>query len=275
MPRYTVRMDSGQRLQYLQAMGIQSWVLRQTASAPSAHSATCPEPASPPIPRDESRPPRADTVSAVAEPGIGEPEPGQMVSGDPGLPVEQLDWEALEARVSQCTLCPELVQNRRRTVFGVGDRQADWMIVGEAPGAEEDKQGEPFVGRAGKLLNAMLKATGYERREVFIANVLKCRPPGNRDPKPEEARNCGAYLRRQVELVSPRLILVVGRIAAQNLLNTDQPLGKLRGRVHRYADTDIPVIVTYHPAYLLRSPADKAKAWQDLKLARRTAAGQG
>ncbi len=149
------------------------------------------------------------------------------------------------------------------------------MIIGEAPGADEDRQGEPFVGRAGRLLNNMLLAVGLKREAVYIANILKCRPPGNRDPRPEEAQSCRPYLTRQIELIEPRLILVLGRVAAHNLLDTKTPLGKLRGSVYRYQDTDVPVIVTYHPAYLLRSPADKAKAWEDLKFALRVAPPTG
>lgn len=181
-----------------------------------------------------------------------------------------LDWQALEQAVAQCTRCP-LHTTRTQTVFGVGHRQADWMIIGEAPGMEEDRRGEPFVGRAGKLLDAMLRAAGFAREDVFIANILKCRPPRNRDPRPEEAAQCAPYLARQIELVQPKLILAVGRVAAQQLLQTDAPVGKLRGRVHRLAGPDVPVVVTYHPAYLLRSPREKRKSWDDLKLARRAA----
>jgi DNA polymerase len=155
-------------------------------------------------------------------------------------------------------------------VFGVGNRQAQWMVIGEAPGADEDAQGEPFVGRAGQLLNSMLKACGLAREQVFIANILKCRPPNNRDPTPTEASCCTPYLYRQIELVDPKLILCVGRIAAQNLLSTDTPIGKLRGRVHRLGAAQRPVVVTYHPAYLLRSPGEKRRAWDDLVLAMAT-----
>jgi DNA polymerase len=167
--------------------------------------------------------------------------------------------------VRECRLCG-LCETRTQTVFGTGDRRARLMVVGEAPGAEEDRQGEPFVGRAGMLLNAMLRAAGFERGEVFIANVLKCRPPNNRDPSDEEAGRCLPYLRRQIELVAPAAILCVGRIAAQRLLGTDEPIGRLRGRVHDF-DGCVPVIATYHPAYLLRSPGEKRKSWDDLKLA--------
>ncbi|HEX9772548.1 MAG TPA: uracil-DNA glycosylase [Steroidobacteraceae bacterium] len=179
-----------------------------------------------------------------------------------------LDWEPLRAAVAACTRCA-LHAGRTQTVFGVGDRSARWMIVGEAPGVEEDRRGEPFVGRAGQLLDSMLRALGPGREQVYIANVLKCRPPGNRDPRPEEARSCRSYLDRQIELVEPTVIIAVGRIAAQTLLDTDLPLGKLRGRVHALGERQWPVIVTYHPAYLLRSPGEKRKAWQDLLFARR------
>jgi len=180
------------------------------------------------------------------------------------VPVAALDWEPLAEAVRECRLCG-LCETRTQTVFGVGDRSARLMVIGEAPGAEEDRQGEPFVGRAGMLLNAMLRAAGFERGEVMIANVLKCRPPNNRDPSDEEAERCLPYLRRQIELVDPQVILCVGRIAAQRLLDTDTPIGKLRGRVHRLGGR--PVVVTYHPAYLLRSPGEKRKSWEDLKLA--------
>ncbi|MFP4695252.1 uracil-DNA glycosylase, partial [Thiohalospira sp.] len=160
-----------------------------------------------------------------------------------------------------------------RTVFGVGDRAADWLVVGEAPGAEEDRRGEPFVGRAGELLDAMLAALGLARGDgVYIANILKCRPPRNRDPQPAEVAACSPYLRRQIELIGPGVILAVGRIAANNLLGREARLGELRGRVHHHPETGTPVVVTYHPAYLLRNPADKARAWADLRLARRTLA---
>jgi len=176
-------------------------------------------------------------------------------------------WTFLQTEVAGCVQC-QLHTSRTQTVFGVGDRSADWMIIGEAPGADEDRQGEPFVGRAGQLLNEMLRAVGLERRQVYIANILKCRPPGNRDPKSEEVSACAGFLNRQVALIQPRLILAVGRVAAQNLLQEDLPVGRLRGRVHRFGHLDIPVVVTYHPAYLLRSPGQKRKAWADLCLAK-------
>ena len=172
--------------------------------------------------------------------------------------------DELREAVSRCTRC-ELANSRTQTVFGVGNSKADWMIIGEAPGAEEDRRGEPFVGRAGKLLDQMLRAVGQSREQVFIANILKCRPPNNRDPKPDEAASCREYLDAQIAHIKPSIILAVGRIAAQNLLASDAPVGRLRGRVH---DLDrVPLVVTYHPAYLLRSPSQKQKSWDDLCLA--------
>jgi DNA polymerase len=177
-------------------------------------------------------------------------------------------WDALRMEVAECKRCP-LHATRTQGVLGVGDTRAEWLIVGEAPGADEDRQGEPFVGRAGQLLNAMLRALGLERgANVYIANILKSRPPGNRDPRPEEVAACLPYLKRQIALIEPKLIVAVGRIAAQSLLATDAPLGRLRGRVHHFGELNTPVVVTYHPAYLLRTPADKRKAWEDLKFAR-------
>ena len=216
-----------ERRQYLRALGIELYV-----------------------PRGEPEP-----VATADEAPVGAAEPGAAT-----------DLAALRAEVAACTRC-KLHESRTQTVFGVGNPSADWMVIGEAPGAEEDRQGEPFVGRAGKLLDQMLKAVGQSRETVFIANVLKCRPPNNRDPARGEAEACRSYLNRQIELVAPKLLLVVGRIAAHELLATDAPVGRLRGREHDY--DGIPLVVTYHPAYLLRSPAQKAKAWHDLKLARR------
>jgi DNA polymerase len=178
-----------------------------------------------------------------------------------------LGWEQLQAGVAACTRCA-LHATRTQTVFGVGDPHAEWLIVGEAPGAEEDRQGEPFVGRAGQLLNAMLRAIGLRRDQVYIANVLKCRPPGNRDPLGGEVAQCLTYLESQIALLRPKIMLTVGRIAAQNLLRTEQPLARLRRRVHAFGESRVPLVATYHPAYLLRTPADKRKAWEDLKFAR-------
>jgi DNA polymerase len=182
--------------------------------------------------------------------------------------IAALEFDALIDDIGACTACA-LCKTRRMTVPGVGDLRAQWMFVGEAPGADEDAQGEPFVGAAGQLLDNMLAALGLGRAEnVYIANVLKCRPPNNRTPEPGEALACAPYLDRQIELISPRLIVALGRTAACRLLDTDAPVSSLRNRIHRYRGT--PLIVTYHPAYLLRTPADKAKAWEDLLFARRT-----
>jgi DNA polymerase len=213
--------------------------------------------------RGESTTNDADPAPAgVAAPLRAPASPQHAAAGEP-------DWDALRTTVSVCTRCA-LHTGRTQTVFGVGPREARWMIIGEAPGAEEDRRGEPFVGRAGQLLDSMLRALGPGRGGVYIANVLKCRPPGNRDPRPEESASCRPYLDRQIELLAPTLILAVGRIAAQTLLGTDQPLGRLRGRIHALGERAWPVIVTYHPAYLLRSPGEKRKAWADLMFARRT-----
>ncbi len=171
-------------------------------------------------------------------------------------------WQQLEQAVSSCTKC-ELHTSRTQTVFGTGNKNAELLIIGEAPGRDEDVQGEPFVGRAGQLLNAMLAAIGFDREQVYIANILKCRPPNNRDPKPEEADACAPWLQQQIGLIQPDVILALGRIAAHNLLNTDQSLAALRGKQYTYAG--FPLIVSYHPAYLLRKPVDKRKSWQDLK----------
>ena len=179
-----------------------------------------------------------------------------------------MEWDELKARVEGCTAC-RLCESRTRTVFGVGDQHADWLYVGEGPGAQEDIMGEPFVGQAGKLLDNMLAAIDLKRgRNVFITNIVKCRPPGNREPQPDEAQSCEPYLARQIQLIRPKLIIILGKVAAQNLLNTDASIGSLRGRLHQHAG--IPVIVTYHPAYLLRTLVAKAKAWEDLCFARST-----
>ncbi len=218
-----------ERLEYLQALGIDVWVPRGQAAEPT------------------------------------------MVGGEATVSSDTLmsDWEELRTTVAGCTLC-SLHRHRTQTVFGVGSRQADWMIIGEAPGAEEDRRGEPFVGRAGKLLDEMLRAVGLDRSTAFITNILKCRPPNNRDPAADEAAACRGYLERQIDMVNPRLILAVGRIAAQQLLHCDTPVGRMRGRVHALNNRQVPVVVTYHPAYLLRSPSQKRKVWEDLCLARQT-----
>ena len=190
--------------------------------------------------------------------------------GSVKVKIPEMDWPQLKGKVKGCTDCG-LRAGCTQTVFGVGDESADWMLVGEAPGAEEDRLGEPFVGQAGKLLDNMLAAIGLARgRNVYIANVLKCRPPGNRNPEPEEVAKCSPHLARQIALIKPKLIVAMGRFAAQTLLGTDATIGSLRGRVHSYQG--VPLVVTYHPAYLLRNLPDKAKAWADLLLARKTIA---
>jgi DNA polymerase len=184
-----------------------------------------------------------------------------------------LQWPELKQTVRDCQLCA-LRAGCKQTVFGVGDEQADWLFVGEGPGADEDERGEPFVGQAGKLLDNMLAAIKLRRgNNVYIGNIVKCRPPGNRAPLPEEVASCMPYLQRQIELIQPKLIVALGKTAANALLNNQAALGSLRGTVHRY--NEIPLIVTYHPAYLLRSPAEKAKAWQDLCMAVDTMQKQG
>ncbi|MFL6599804.1 MAG: uracil-DNA glycosylase family protein [Steroidobacteraceae bacterium] len=234
-------MDPLRRNQYLQAIGVDVWMPRRGAGAATPVA----------IPAMEvHRPPVATGVAAATLAGGSE------------------TWESLRAEVLTCTRCT-LHTSRTQGVFGVGNREAQWLVVGEAPGAEEDRRGEPFVGRAGHLLDAMLRAIGLNRaNNVYIANVLKSRPPGNRDPTPEEVSACLPFLMRQIALLKPRVMLAVGRIAAQNLLATDAPLGRLRGKVHHFGELNTPLIVTYHPAYLLRTPSDKRKAWEDLKFAR-------
>ncbi len=213
------------------------------------------------VPWLDDAPPCLEELSPVAEFDEALESPFEQEDD-----LSNLGWEHLKQRVTQCERC-ELHKTRTQSVFGVGSQSADLLIIGEAPGAEEDRQGEPFVGRAGMLLNAMLAAIGQKREQVFIANILKCRPPGNRDPRPDEAARCQGYLKRQVALVQPKAIMAVGRIAAQNLLASQEPVGRLRGSMHQY--DNIPVVVTYHPAYLLRSPDQKGKSWKDLQQALR------
>jgi DNA polymerase len=221
----------------------------------------------------------ATTQAAAAEPASREDPVGKLPApasppADPGealarrQQIMQMDWSALKASVAQCVACP-LHRTRTQTVFGVGDEAADWLFVGEGPGADEDLKGEPFVGQAGRLLDSMLAALSLARgRDVYIANVVKCRPPNNRNPEEGEMSCCEPYLARQIELIRPKLIVALGRVAANHLLQTDATIASLRGRVHAYRGT--PLIVTYHPAYLLRSLQEKAKAWVDLCFARET-----
>jgi len=221
----------------------------------------------------------ASAPAAIRE-VVGESPPRAVSAGADDDLVSAMDWERLRQAVSSCRAC-ELCETRTQTVFGVGNREADLMIIGEAPGADEDRQGEPFVGRAGQLLDLILAAICLKREQVYIANILKCRPPQNRDPRPQEAQRCEPFLMRQIALVRPRVLLSVGRVSAQNLLRTDAPIGWLRGRWLEFGADRIPLMVTYHPAYLLRSPDQKSKAWRDLlQVARRLretvdASGQG
>ncbi len=234
---------------YLAELGIPVYVRRRPSPVPGG----VPEPLS------VGATPFADAAAEPVERSGVKPQAALAASTLSGGDA----WPALEAEVRDCTRCA-LHCSRTQTVFGVGDRSASLLIVGEAPGQEEDRRGEPFVGPAGQLLDAMLRAIGWSRERVFIANILKCRPPGNRDPRPEEAEACSSFLDRQIALIEPRAMLAVGRISAQRLLASDQPVGKLRGVVHRYGPSATPLVVTYHPAYLLRTPAAKAKSWQDL-----------
>ncbi|MBI2754821.1 MAG: uracil-DNA glycosylase [Betaproteobacteria bacterium] len=241
------------------------WRLRKGArstaapSGPEEHAAR--SPSTPPVQTRRSqsagRPAAAATTSMVVDPREEQ--------------VLRMDWTTLKAKVAGCTDC-RLRATCKQTVFGVGDERAAWMLVGEAPGSEEDRLGEPFVGQAGKLLDNMLAAIGLKRGDnVYVANVLKCRPPGNRNPEPDEVARCSPYLARQIELIGPKLVVAMGRFAAQTLLNSDATIASLRGSVHRYAG--VPVVVTYHPAYLLRNLPDKAKAWADLRFAVKTMQG--
>lgn len=251
----TMQLDERQRAM-LAEMGVRVFAPAAPAAPVAAAAVATPVPA----PAVAARAP-----APIAAPPVHVAVPMPAPAGDRPAGVESMDWETLEAAVASCQACG-LCRGRRNTVFGVGDRQADWLIVGEAPGEQEDLQGEPFVGASGKLLDNMLRAIGRDRHDkVYIANVLKCRPPGNRNPEPAEVAQCEHFLRRQVALLQPRIILAMGRFAVQALLGSTEPLGKLRGRVHAYEG--VPVVVTYHPAYLLRNLPDKAKAWADLCLA--------
>lgn len=267
-------MNPKRRRQYLKALGIETWGLRGGPSEPANVGTVAPEPVAPVASPRRRETPAVPAPRAEA-PARAKPAATSAPATAPARPAVELphDWAGLRALVKDCQAC-KLCATRTQTVFGVGPEDAPLMIVGEGPGADEDAQGEPFVGRAGKLLDEMLKAIGRSRREnVFIANVVKCRPPGNRDPEADEVEACRPYLDRQIELIKPRLIVALGRIAAQRLLSTDLPLSKLRGPMYQYGVDQTPVFVTYHPAYLLRSPREKAKSWEDLKQVHRFLAG--
>ena len=217
------------------------------------------------LPRWVLRERAAALAQVPAAPPVGAPDSSADARD---TRIAGMDWTQLKAAVRECTAC-RLHAGRKQTVFGVGDEVADWLFIGEGPGAEEDARGEPFVGQAGRLLDNMLASIGLRRgQDVYIANIVKCRPPGNRVPEPSEASACAAFLRRQIALIRPRLLIALGKTAASNLLNTDSSIGSLRGRLHEC--TGLPLIVTYHPAYLLRNLVDKAKAWEDLCFARET-----
>lgn len=250
-------MSSPDRDAILREMGITQWVLRDPSTGTDSG-----------IERETSTP----GVSAEKiQSGSGQGKAAAAVATEPtskAAPTDGGTLEALRAQVAACTAC-ELAQTRSNTVFGEGPDRADWMFIGEAPGQQEDIQGKPFVGRAGSLLTQMLLALGLGREQVFIANTLKCRPPNNRDPQPRELKACERFLLGQIELVQPKVLVALGRFSAQALTGTDQSLSRLRGRVYHYGPAQIPLVVTYHPAYLLRQPADKGKAWSDLLLAHR------
>ena len=270
------------RKKYLNTMGIQIYRLREAPDETSSaveevlHQSVLSEPADPVNPTPVETPPAGDDLMSYMD-----LEQGQLQSisasdaedevlefplkDKPAMPgVESLDWEGLQQHVANCERC-ELCKTRTNTVFGVGNPDADVMVIGEAPGADEDAKGEPFVGRAGQLLDNMLKAIGLDRKQVFIANILKCRPPNNRNPSLEEVTACEGYLNRQIDLIQPKIILSVGGVSAKNLLKTEESVGRLRLQQHQLVNRKIPVLVTYHPAYLLRKPSEKAKSWEDLK----------
>ncbi len=247
--------------QMLAEMGLRVWAPEAAPADTAVPAATSDAPAVPPP--AAARPP----ISAPEAPVIVEPAARTPHAGAAGI--AEMDWPALRDAVAGCRAC-RLCEGRRNTVFGVGNQQAHLMVVGEAPGEQEDRKGEPFVGPAGHLLDSMLRSLNLTReeaepsRQVFIANTLKCRPPGNRNPEPDEMVKCEPFLQRQLALVKPRAILAMGRFAVQALLRSSDPIGRLRGRVHTYEG--VPLVVTYHPAYLLRNLPDKAKAWEDLCL---------
>ena len=257
------------QLAMLREIGIRVWVPPAQEDVAAAIAAVPAQPADAPTAT------HATPSSAVARERVDSAVVMHPAEAHDTSAIATLDWPALRDAVAGCTAC-KLCEGRRQTVFGVGNERAHWMIVGEAPGEQEDRQGEPFVGKSGQLLDNMLRAIALTRaeaepaRQVYIANTLKCRPPGNRNPEPDEMAKCEPFLIRQLQLVQPRIILAMGAFAVRSLLRSSEPVGKLRGRVHHYQG--VPLIVTYHPAYLLRNPEDKAKAWDDLCLALETVA---
>ncbi len=266
-------MDPERRRRYLHAMGVQVWRSRATVGSLTARAQACNA-------QDITAESDGDAVHGAFRsetPGVGlhppqAPSPDTPASESssvsaslpPRAATAKMDWDTLRDEVASCRACG-LCETRTQTVFGVGHHEADLMIVGEAPGVDEDRAGEPFVGRAGRLLNLMLAAIGLRREQVYIANILKCHPPGNRDPSPDEALRCEPFLLHQIELVRPSLVLSVGRVSAQNLLRTGTAVGRLRGQWFEFGPDRTPLAVTYHPAYLLRSPEQKGLVWQDLQ----------
>lgn len=273
-------------LRWIDALGLGPVFVRRTLLQESGNAVPAESAAEAPPPQPATRPSTPPRSPVDAERPVPSPPPARSPQSAAAAPcgsereqaIAQMDWSALREATEQCRAC-KLGGIRHRAVFGTGATEARWMIVGEAPGAEEDRQGEPFVGAAGQLLDQMLAAVDLDRRAddpahaVYIANVLKCRPPANRNPMPDEVAQCSPLLQRQIALLQPRIILALGRFAAQTLLDTQAPISRLRGQVHQYAG--VPTIVSYHPAYLLRNPADKARVWRDLCLARDTFASAG
>jgi DNA polymerase len=239
----TITPHKNLHAQYLKAMDIEIWIRRN-------------------IPQKIPTTTREEVSMSVPSPP--EPSPQNLKNKPKVSPVHLLNWEELQNRVNSCTAC-ELHKSRTQTVFGIGNHQADLMLIGEAPGADEDAQGEPFIGRAGQLLNAMIYSINLKREDLYIVNVVKCRPPNNRNPHIDEMACCKGFLQRQIALIKPKLIVAFGRVAAHHLLTTDTAIGKLRGQLFEYGDTKIPLIATYHPAYLLRRLTEKRHAWQDLQ----------
>lgn len=261
-------MQSHRRARLLKALDLEVWTQRAAPRSIAAEADSAPpwevgEPAASSL----STPPRVVVPRPTPRPAAAPAPLNLLPEPEPAAPpyVAPADWAGLAEAVSTCSRC-KLCKTRTRTVFGVGPKDAPLLVIGEGPGADEDQQGEPFVGKAGKLLDEMLRSIGRTRgSNAYIANVVKCRPPGNRDPESDEVAACRPYLDRQIELIQPKLILALGRIAAQRLLGSDAPLSKLRGPLHAYGAARTPVLISYHPAYLLRSPSEKAKSWADLK----------
>ena len=270
-------MDARQQ-HYLKAMGITVWQRRDLPSEPGPYIEPLADPLPKPVPElaseplaaavEESQPqPVAHFIQNLKPVPVTEvPQPVESTErfSEPLVPCG--DWAGLQQQVDDCQQCA-LYKTRMNAVFGTGQRQADWMIIGDAPGADEDKRNEPFVGEAGLLLNAMLQAVGLKREAVYLTNSLKCRPPNNRPPKTEELDACSGFLRQQIELVQPRLIIALGARVAQSLLACEQEVAELRSRIHKYGEQQIPLLVTHHPAYLLQFPAEKRSSWEDLQLA--------